>query len=118
MSYDLGLYRDKNGAEALQVENHEEGGTHALGGTTDAELNITYNYAFFYYQFLDKKDGLRWLYGRQAKDCIERLEKAVEILGTRQYSDYWAATPGNAGHALNILLQWAKQHPEGYFSGD
>ena len=32
--------------------------------------------------------------------------------------DYWAATPGNAGKALNILLKWAKQFPDATFKGD
>lgn len=137
MSYDLGLYKDKAGEEPVTVTLFEEGGTRPLGGTNEAELNITYNYAFFYYHFLDDKDGIRWLYGKKAKDCIERLEKAVEILGTRQYVrhlrgwsferkdnsdyeelDYWCPTPGNAGHALNILLTWAKDNPEAYFNGD
>ena len=29
--------------------------------------------------------------------------------------DYWAPTPGNAGYALNILLDWARQYPEATF---
>ena len=71
------------------------------------------------------------------------IEKAVELLGTRQYvrtvdncdkcgftcgvgdgladpfrdenrrRDYCAPTPANAGFALNILLGWAREHPEG-----
>jgi len=140
MSYDLGLYPTKDineDTEAVSVEHFSEGGTQPLYGTDKAELNITYNYSFFYYHFLDKKDGLRWLYGKQAKDCIERLEKAVEILGTNRYVrhlkgwsfkrednsdyeeyDYWCPTAGNAGYALNILLTWARNNPEAYFSGD
>lgn len=115
MSYDLGLYYDKQPAT---VEHFQEGGTQVMGGTDDAELNITYNYSWFYYRYLDKEEGLRWLYGKKAKDCVERLEAAVSELGTDQHDDYWADTPGNAGYALNILLQWAKQHPEAIFDGD
>ena len=45
------------------------------------------------------------------------VEVAVNQLGTSTDSDYWKATPGNAGHALNILLYWAKMHPNYVFEG-
>lgn len=115
MSYDLGLYHD---SKPVQVERHQEGGTYALGGITEAELNITYNYSWFFYRFFDKEKGIRWLYGKQAKDTVERLEFAVKELGAIKYSDYWAPTPGNAGHALLILLGWANQHPKAIWQGD
>ena len=126
MSFDVELI----GEEGLcQIESHEEGGTYAAGGTPDAHLNITYNYSCFYYWFLDKELGLKWLNGKKAKICIKRLEKAVNTLKDKPYFsdrnnaygkivsviDYWAPTPGNAGHALNILLKWAKQHPQARF---
>lgn len=61
--------------------------------------------------------GIRWLYNKRAKDVIPKLEVAVNQLGTSTDSDYWKATPGNAGHALNILLYWAKMHPNYVFEG-
>lgn len=115
MSYDLGLYIND---VPVKVKHFAEGGTQVMGGTDDAELNITYNYSWFYYQCLDKENGLRWLYGKSGKEAEPRLSAAVEILGTRQNSDYWADTPGNAGHALNILLEWARQYPDAIFNGD
>lgn len=115
MSYDLGLYHN---GKPVQVERHQEGGTYVLGGTTAAKLNITYNYSWFFYRFLDEEDGIRWLYGKQAKDTVERLESAIKELGAVKYSDYWAPTPGNAGYALSILLKWAKQHPDAVWEGD
>lgn len=115
MSYDLGLYRD---GVPVQVDHFDEGGTRILGGTDQAELNITYNYSWFFYKFLSPRKGLRWLYGKTGKQCIGRLEKAVKELGTQQFENYWAPTPGNAGHALSILLRWAKQHPDAVFNGD
>lgn len=138
MSYDIGLYKTKNSTDdPVEVEMFAEGGTQVMGGSSQAELNITYNYSWFYYLLLDEKNGLRWLYGKQAKDCIERLRTAVGKLGKNQYVvhdegyqfndpgthhlthiDYWASTPGNAGHALDILLRWASEHPEAYFNGD
>ncbi len=144
MSYDVRL-KDADD-KTVEVEAHEEGGTYAIGGQTEAHLNITYNYAWFYYHFLDKEQGIRWLYGKQATDCIKRLETAVAELGTkkhhhqdeephrdpddpslvkfegkafgRQSGGYWCDTPGNAGAALKTLLGWAHQHPEAVFDGD
>lgn len=49
MSYDLGLYYDGIPAK---VENFVEGGTHAIGGSDKAELNITYNYSWFFRYFI------------------------------------------------------------------
>jgi hypothetical protein len=115
VSYDIQL--TENGIP-VEITNHSEGGTYPIGGTTDANLNITYNYSWFYYMLLDKDFGIRWIYGKRAQDCIKRLEGAVKKLGVRQYKDYWAPTPGNAGYALSILLTWAKQYPEAIFTGD
>lgn len=100
----------------LEVPSHQEGGTFALGGTETAELNITYNYSPFYYKHIDKKQGLRWLDKKRAIDTVECLKKAIKALGTVKNSDYWNDTPGNAGYALNILLSWARIHPEGIWN--
>jgi len=115
MSYDISL--TKNG-KSVKVESFEEGGTYVLGGSSEADLNITYNYGWFYYRYLDEKKGIRWLYGKKGKDCIKRLKKAIKELGTNKYRDYWAPTPGNAGYALSILLKWAKKNTEATFGGD
>lgn len=115
MSYDVSLLGDDG--KAVTVERHEgEGGTYVLGGSATAELNTTYNYSFFYYNFLSEDEGLRWLNGKKAYDCIDRMERAVKVLHTNRWTqDYWAPTPGNAGYALNILLGWARQHPDAHF---
>lgn len=99
----------------VKVRDFVAGGTYPIGGTDEAELNITYNYSELYYRYLDKENGLQWLHQRKAKDCIEKLEKAVKELGTEQDENYWTASKGNAGYALNILLKWARQYPEAKF---
>ena len=114
MSYSICLQRD---GEAVQVPSHEEGGAYVLGGTTEAALNITYNYSWFYRRCIDS-GGIRWLYGLTGKETEAVLEAAVNELGTRQYKDYWAPTPGNAGHALSILLKWARLYPDAIWTGD
>lgn len=104
MSYDVTL------EGAGPVERFEEGGTYVLGGSEEASLNITYNYAEVY-RLLDF--SIRDLDGQTARETAERLAGLVEKLGTGKFEDYWAPTPGNAGHALNILLAWATQYPDG-----
>lgn len=100
---------------SVTVDRHAEGGTYVLGGTDAAEIAITYNYSQHYYEHLNPEDGLRWLNGRKARDVIPDLERAVSALGQDRAPDYWAPTAGNAGHALSILLCWAKQHPDAVF---
>lgn len=111
MSWDVELV-DKDGA-TVEVDRHTEGSVYVLGGTTEADLCITYNYSKFYYEALNEKEGLRWLHCKKAEDTIEALQMAISKLGTEQdENSYWNSTPGNAGYALNILLQWANEHPE------
>lgn len=51
MSYDIYL-TDPVTHEPLELEatHHMRGGTYAMSGTTEAWLNITYNYADWYYR--------------------------------------------------------------------
>lgn len=110
MSHDIRLVsRTLGGEVTCKVVPHEEGGTYAMGGTADADLNVTYNYSQVY-AILDFHPSE--LNDKRAGDCIPRLEEIVAKLGTRQYSDYWAPTPGNAGHAMNVVLGWCKQNPD------
>ena len=96
----------------VEVERFVEGGTLMLGGSVQADLNITYNYSHYFHEALDTEKGLKWLSGRTAAETVVRLEAAVAALGTEPYTDYWEATPGNAGFALSILLAWARKNPE------
>lgn len=115
MSYDISLI-GPNGV--CEVKRHEEGGTYAVGGITEASLNVTYNYGEAYRLADPEYDGMgAQLHDKRAVDVIPWLERMVERLGTRQYKpDYWAPTPGNAGFALSILLGWARQYPNAVFS--
>ena len=123
MSFEVYLV-DKKG-EPVQVETHAEGATikidkpfavdnMIMGGTSDAEMSITYNYNKYYRETLHP-DGLRYLDGMKAKKAIPMLRKAIKQLGTKPHYDYWTATPGNAGNALATLLTWAEQYPNATF---
>jgi len=106
MSYWVSLVNKEE--EIVEVESFEEGGTYCLGGSTGADLNITYNYSKQYARF---GFSLWDLEGKRAKHTVATLEKLVASLGIEKSRDYWEATPGNAGYALSILLRWAQQHP-------
>jgi len=116
MGYDISLI-GKDG-EVVQVELHREGGTYPVDGTTNAEISVTYNYAKFFRNTLDKEKGMRWIYSRPAGECIDRMKSAISVLGTYKDGDYWASTPGNAGHILSVLVKWAEQYPDAMFVGD
>ena len=116
MGYDIQLV-DEDGTP-VQVKRHTHSGTFVLGGTTSADISITYNYAPLFTDTLDEKDGIRFLYGKTAEMCIPKLHAAVRELGTVRSDNYWSTCPGNAGHVLAILLSWAKDNPLAIFQGD
>lgn len=97
----------------FQSEPFEDGGTYVMGGSTECELNITYNYSRHYYAHLDAENGLRAMHGQRAGDWVERLEQTVNALGTARDDDYWKPTEGNAGAAAARLLAWARTYPQG-----
>jgi hypothetical protein len=110
MSYDVWLEKD---GEICRVNPHIEGGTVMIGGSPKAEMSVTYNYSEVYYLF---GFTLKSLDGKKAGYVVEELGELVHKLGTKEYKrDYWAPTPGNAGHALNVLLGWALLNPDATF---
>ena len=187
MSYDID-YVDPTTEVAFECDPFWGGGTHLVEGNTCTSLNITYNYSKFYYDLIDKKEGIRCLYGKSGKDTSDKLYSAIRTLGTERYKGpwyildvpllfitqsknslpknqidwiekygdifknrkeeildpqkvkdpilkeaalsgimrgllrdgggYWCPLPGNAGNALNTLLQWTLRYPEGIFRGD
>ena len=83
-------------------------------GSKDAELTVTANYSPYYKEIFGS-EGISWLYGKKAKDCIKKLMQGIDELGDEPEEDYWKATPGNAGFILSILLEWATKFPEATF---
>jgi len=103
MSYWISLNNPKTN-EVATVESFTDGGIYGVGGSTEADLNVTYNYARHF--------NFRGLHGRKASKTIKKMEIAVKQLGTKRSDDYWDPTEGNTGHTINILLSWAKQFPK------
>ena len=118
MSYGIWL-KDATGATITFPEPHHiTGGTYAIGGTQEAWLNITWNYAPFYYEHIDPDKGIRFLYGKTAQEVVHLLAPIIGKLGTERSDDYWDATPGNAGAALADLAALCLKAPHGIIDGD
>ena len=81
-----------------------------------AELNITRNYAWFYYKAINCKHGLRILDGMPAYQVIDVLTDTLRYFGVsynrrQDQENYWAATPTNAMWALHDLRVLSRMVP-------
>src|SRR5262245_5807380 len=103
------IYLERNG-EPVDVDPFSEGGTRTLGGSTTAELNVTYNYG----GVLTSKrlHATEDLHARRAGELISRMSIAVELLGLTPDEDYWKPTFGNVGRCINRLHSWAVRYPD------
>ena len=117
MSYDISL-KDPVTMETLHAKfNHEmTGGTYALGGTDELWLNITYNYASYYYEATDGDSrfahdevscyyadgtvgpietqyGIRGIYGKTGAESIPLLTDMIKRI-TNKYkkNGKWVTT--------------------------
>ena len=118
MSYDIYLNDPVTGDTIELDEPHQmRGGTYKIGGTTEAWLNVTYNYAKHYYRVMGEK-GIRTIYGMTGAESIPVLKAAIDELGDDVDPDYWKPTEGNAKRALCSLLALAQMRPDGVWDGD
>lgn len=140
MSYDIYLKEPVTGNQVYFDSPHQmKGGNYCLGDTNEAWLNITYNYADWYYKdgvFPKKdeeKDGIRSIYGMSGAESIPILDKAIKTLETltedlteeeiKNYAEhgaggYWTPTRENAIKPLYQLLAMAKMRPDAIWDGD
>ncbi len=119
MSYDIQLNDPVSGKVLHSQSKHQiTGGTYCIGGTTELQLNITYNYSKHFYQIIDIEKGIRVIYGMSGAESIPILEDAILQLKTDTDTDYWKATEGNARQALCGLLALAQMRPDGIWDGD
>ena len=118
MSYDISLC-DPVTHETLMVDQPHQirGGMYAVGGTSEAWLNITYNYASHFYRVLGDK-GIRTIYGMTGAESIPVLKAAADQLNDDVSEDYWKPTEGNAKRALFGLIALAQLRPDGVWEGD
>ena len=118
MSYDIFLDDPVTGKTIdLDGPHQLAGGTFAIGGTTEAWLNITYNYGRHFRAVLGA-EGIRWLYGKSGAETLPKLREAAKALGDDVHPDYWEPTEGNAKADLMQLIALAQLRPDGIWSGD
>ena len=118
MSYDINLCDPVTRDVLLLDDPHDmRGGTYAVGGTREAHLNVTYNYAEHYKRVLGEK-GIRTIYGMTGAESIPLLEAAASRLADDATGNYWDDTEGNAKRALYKLIALAKLRPDGVWDGD
>lgn len=112
MSYDVHIV-DRISGEQLHFDGTHDykGGTYAVGGTTKAWINVTYNYGKLYAEIWGH--GLYGFDDMNVVDVIPKLMEGIVILGTTKSEDYWEATKGNAGAALAGIVAIACHFPEG-----
>lgn len=117
MSYDIWL-KDRLTGETLEVNNNHfmTGGTYAVGGTKELWLNITYNYAHYYYEATDGDPrfaheevscvyfdgtygpmeieyGIRGIYGKTGAQSIQMLKDIIQRIEERYKKDgEWIST--------------------------
>ena len=78
----------------------QEGGTQVVGGISEAELNVTYNYA--------KHFDFGTLDGLSANKAAILLQKAIDNLGDDRSDNYWEPTEGNVKQACQTLLEFCQ----------
>lgn len=118
MSYDIYLNDPVTGKVIeLDSPHHMRGGTYQLGGTTEAYLNVTYNYGKYYYDVIGD-DGIRTIYGMTGYQSLPLLRSAASKLGDDKSDNYWEQTEGNAKAALLQLIALAEMRPDGVWDGD
>lgn len=118
MSYDIELcHPTTKEVLSLDAPHHMAGGTYQLGGTTDAHLNITYNYGCQFHKVLGP-EGIRSIYGLTGAESIPILRSAILLLADDITGNYWEPTEGNAKQSLLQLLALAQMRPDGIWQGD
>jgi hypothetical protein len=118
MSYDIELCDPVAGATLeLDAPHHMRGGTYVVGGTTEAHLNVTYNYEAHFRRVLGE-EGIRSIYGLTGAASLPVLREAAAKLNDDINDDYWAATEGNSKRVLLQLAALAEMRPEGVWRGD
>lgn len=118
MSYDITLNEPVSKEVINLGDTHMiHGGTYCMGGTSDAWLNITYNYSNHYYNVFGEK-GIRTIYGMTGAESIPIIKDAISKLGDDIDPDYWKSTEGNAKKPLYGLLAFAQLRPDGIWDGD
>lgn len=146
MSYSIRLCDPVTKDTLLADEPHQiKGGIYAIGGTRELSLNVTYNYARWYYRdgvfpstvpdedYSGGRGGIRSIYYMSGAESIPILKHAIYSLencnedmsedekkdyAERRTTGYWMPTRENAIRPLYQLLAFAQMRPDGVWRGD
>ena len=112
MSYDINL-RDPVTKETINfADSHQmRGGTYVVGGTTEAWLNITYNYSEYYYEATENDPrffgklpddydnepernlGIRGIYGKTGAETLKMISDMIHRIESKYKKDgEWITT--------------------------
>ena len=118
MSYDLCLHHPVTKEIIMLDEPHfMRGWTYPFGGSREASINITWNYADFFCTVLGER-GIRSIYGLSGAECISILKEAMAKLKDDVVDGYWKRAKGNAKTALAQILALSQMRPAGIWNGD
>lgn len=132
MSYTVAI-----GQEIAQVSPHTEGGTIAVGGSTEARMDVTYNYGW-YYHLVFGENGIRHLKGMHVGQSLPLIANAIYRLSAPNMRDqynadkdndhldtwtepddyYWKPTPENALAVLKVMMIWGLDNINGIWYVD
>ena len=155
MSYDIYLNNPETGEVSKVNSFLMSGGTvpcRNVNGQlvqteqTDAWINITYNYAKYYYAVTEGDErfahtgsasgnvgyGIRGIYGKTGAESIPLLQLMINRIHERYIysngkwldeqendtSDYWKPTAANAIRPLRQMISLAEQCPDSVWEGD
>jgi hypothetical protein len=110
MSYDIYIKNTDGKTVELSLAHNLQGGTYCVGGTTEATLNVTYNYSEFLREALGP-EGVRSIYGKTIMEGIQLLGQGIKKLRDEyntkalvRSEDYWEPTVGNTVKAMTDLI--------------
>lgn len=109
MGYSINIISSDDG-NVIELSHAQErnGSNIAIGGTSHCSIDITYNYARWFYQHVCPELGIRKLYGMTVQDSVPLLVSSMASIPAEEpSSNYWDATAGNARAALGELLKMA-----------
>ena len=149
MSYGIYLQRQDSTRQINQIswKDMPYGGTYSIGNgyveEDDLYLNITYNFAWYFYKTIDGDLGIRWIYGKKASEVVDALRRAreeclsmaamEEVYGKilsetwgkgEEYNpekvanNYWYPCAAHAAKALEGLIKLAEIASDFTFNGD
>ena len=125
MGYSIHIKNANDGSWVELPQKHNFAGqTYCVGGTTEAWMSITYNYWPLFHKYIDRGDGIRFIYGKSLKEADAILNNAIEGIKNDSPEVFqeeppgagnpWECTPYNVLVALMGLQGIGEQAMKAY----